>query len=202
MRFHAVISHPRVIMLHPSTQELIRKLCELTVSGHIAWKEGEGENCVFATEGYIVEVGLDPPHLRLLRADGRELERASDVDLAAVAWPEGEGTYATHVSDLASRARRIASGAEAAIERIMASLCAPASAPQEPDSPAHSPERGAAAHPAPAGPPSLMIRGVSARSVQTPDTGFPQPAPGDGPAPAQLAEPPPARGPSVYKPWN
>lgn len=189
-------------MLHPSTQELIRKLCELTVSGHIAWKEGEGQNCVFATEGYIVEVGLDPPFLRLLRADGRELERASDVDLATVAWPEGEGTYATHVADLASRARRIASGAEAAIARIMASLCAPQAAPQGPDSPSQSPERGAGANAPPAGPPSLMIRGVSARSVQTPDTGFPHPASAAGPAPAQPAEPPPARGPSVYKPWN
>ena len=77
-------------MLHPSTQQLIRKLCELTDAGHIAWKEGERQSSRFDSEGYVVEVEAEPPTLRLLRGDGRELERADAADLAATAWPDGQ----------------------------------------------------------------------------------------------------------------
>lgn len=119
-------------MLHPSTQQLIRKLCELTETGAIAWKEGENGRCVFDTEGYQVEITADPPSVRLLQGDGRELERADAADLAA-AWPDGEGTYATRVADMARHAGRIARGAETAIAKILSSLSAPAKKQPEPE---------------------------------------------------------------------
>ncbi len=216
-------------MLHPSTQQLIRKLCELTDTGHIAWKEGERQCSLFESEGYIVEVEAEPPTLRLLRGDGRELERADPADLAATAWPDGGGTYATHVTDLATKAHRIARGAEAAIARILSSLSAPAkpeaataSAPPPPHAapppepqkaepaaaPAAAPspfgavERFAkeapVAKPAPAASPPLLIKGFSARSVQTPESSGARMAPPPAKPPEQAASP----APSIYKPWN
>jgi hypothetical protein len=112
-------------MLHVSTQKLIHKLYALTESGDIAWREGEGAAMVFDTEGYRVEVEGDPPSVRLLGADGKELESAIASDLAATRWPDGEGTFATHVSEMARQAQRIARGAEFAISRILSSLSAP-----------------------------------------------------------------------------
>ncbi len=119
-------------MLHPSTQQLIRKLCELTESGAIAWKEGENGRLLFETEGYQVEIAAEPPAVRLLQGDGRELERADAADLAA-SWPEGDGTYATRVADMARHASRIARGAETAIAKILSSLSAPAKKQPEPE---------------------------------------------------------------------
>lgn len=119
-------------MLHASTQQLIRKLFELTEEGAIAWKEGEAGASVFETEGYIVEVKEDPPGVRLLRADGRELERADTADLLT-AWPGGEETYATKVADMAHHAGRIARGAETAIAKILSSLSAPPKKAVEPE---------------------------------------------------------------------
>lgn len=216
-------------MLHPSTQQLIRKLCELTDTGHIAWKEGERQCSLFESEGYIVEVEAEPPTLRLLRGDGRELERADPADLAATAWPDGGGTYATHVTDLATKAHRIARGAEAAIARILSSLSAPAkpeaataSAPPPPHAapppepqkaepaaaPAAAPppfgavesfaKEAPAAKPAPAASPPLLIKGFSARSVQTPESSSARMAPPPAKPPEQAASP----APSIYKPWN
>lgn len=119
-------------MLHASTQQLIRKLCELTDSGAINWAEGEGQCSVFETEGYLVEIRPEPASVRLLRADGHELERADAEDLAT-AWSDGEGTYATHVADMARRASRIARGAETAIAKILSSLSAPPKKQPEPE---------------------------------------------------------------------
>lgn len=136
-------------MLHPSTQQLIRKLCELTDAGHIAWKEGERQCSRFDSEGYLVEIEAEPPTLRLLRADGRELERADAADLAAAAWPDGQGTYATHVSAMAEKAHRVARGAEAAIARILSSLSAP---PKQQAEPAPAPIAQSAPQPAPSPP--------------------------------------------------
>ena len=206
-------------MLHPSTQQLIRKLCELTETGHIAWKEGERQCSLFESEGYIVEVEAEPPTLRLLRGDGRELERANPADLAATAWPDGGGTYATHVTDLATKAHRIARGAEAAIARILSSLSDPskpaasavASAPPPPHAAPppepHKPEAprssfGAvesfAKEPAPKpAPPQFLIKGFSARSVQTPESSGARMAP-----PAKPQEQAASPAPSIYKPWN
>jgi hypothetical protein len=112
-------------MLHSSTQKFIHTLCDLTASGAIAWKEDERGRVVFETEGYLVEVEADPPGVRLLHADGRELEYSGEADLAATPWPEGNGNYATHVADMARRANRIARGAEQAISKILSSLSAP-----------------------------------------------------------------------------
>jgi hypothetical protein len=245
-------------MLHPSTQQLIRKLCELTDAGHISWKEGERNSSRFESEGYVVEVEAEPPALRLLRGDGRELERANAVDLAATAWPDGEGTYATHVADMAEKAHRVARGAEAAIARILTSLSAPAKHDTPPAPPPHAvpppepvrteaPKRSpVATPPAPVQPvpaplptasspptadfgavnsfdkapapdvpspvpaaatsavpaashPPFMIKGFSARSVQTPESGMVTTAPAPRPQ-ERKPELPPAV--SVYKPWN
>lgn len=119
-------------MLHPSTQQLIRKLCELTQSGAIEWKEGDDQRSIFETEGYVVEIQADPPGVRLLRADGHELESANAEDLAAP-WDENEGTYGTHVADMARRANRVARGAETAIAKILSSLSAPPRKQPEPE---------------------------------------------------------------------
>lgn len=214
-------------MLHPSTQQLIRKLCELTDTGHIAWKEGERQCSLFESEGYIVEVEAEPPTLRLLRGDGRELERANPADLAATAWPDGGGTYATHVTDLATKAHRIARGAEAAIARILTSLsdparpAAPAAAsapppphaapPPEPHKPAPEAPRSSfgavesfakepapAPRPAPVSSPQFLIKGFSARSVQTPESSGVRASPPPAKPQEQAASP----APSIYKPWN
>ncbi len=119
-------------MLHASTQQLIRKLCELTEAGALNWKEGEGQCSVFETEGYVVEIQPEPASVRLLRADGHELERADATDLATP-WGEGDGTYAMHVADMARHASRIARGAETAIAKILSSLSAPPKKQPEPE---------------------------------------------------------------------
>lgn len=112
-------------MLHVSTQKLIHKLWALTQASAIAWSEDEGDALVFDTEGYRVELRGEPPSLRLLGNDGKELESATASDLASTRWPEGEGTFATHVSEMARQALRIARGADLAISQILSSLSAP-----------------------------------------------------------------------------
>lgn len=112
-------------MLHASTQTLIQKLCELTEAGALNWREGERQSSRLDTEGYIVEVEAEPPTVRVVDGKGRELERADAADLRATAWPEGGGSYADHVVQMADRAHRVARGAERAISRILSSLSAP-----------------------------------------------------------------------------
>jgi hypothetical protein len=122
-------------MLHTSTQKLIQKICELTESGDIVWKEAAEGRCRFETEGYQIEVAEEPPLVRLLSPEGRELEKAEAADLA-IAWPGGDGTFTTHVVDMARRAHRVARGAEHAITKILSSLSAPPKksfAPPEPE---------------------------------------------------------------------
>jgi hypothetical protein len=139
------------MMLHISTQQLIRKLCELTEAGSINWKEGEGQCSVFETEGYVVEI-QPAPLVRLLRADGHELERVDAADLA-MPWAEGEGTFATRVTDMAHRANRIARGAEIAIAKILSTLSAPPKARPEPE-----PEPAALAFSAPIDKPPQSVQ--------------------------------------------
>ncbi len=121
-------------MLHVSTQKLIQKLCALTQAGDVAWQEGAGSSVVFETEGYRIEAESDPPSIRVLRSDGKELEGASAADLEAARWPDEDATYATHVADMVRRGRRIARGAEQAISKILSSLSAP---PQKTPQPVH-----------------------------------------------------------------
>jgi hypothetical protein len=122
-------------MLHASTRKLIVKIAELTETGAIAWKEGEGARpcSVFESEGYLIEVTADPPTLRVMQADGREIERADATDLAGEQWPGGGGTFAAQVAAMAERAHRVARGAEAAISRILSSLSAPPQRAPEPE---------------------------------------------------------------------
>jgi hypothetical protein len=185
-------------MLHASTQKLILKLAELTEAGAIAWKEGDSAPpcSVFETEGYFIEVAADPPTVRLLQADGREIERADAADLAETAWPEGEGTFATHVAAMAERAHRVARGAEAAISRILSSLSAPPQRPAEPEPSPAAPEFDAT----PAVPPQAVVRAVESvaalaavsadvESMRRSAPAFSQPLPQSHAAP----EPPPLR---------
>lgn len=119
-------------MLHDSTQRLILKLCEMTDRGEIAWRESAGaeaEVSIYDTEGYAVEVKAVPPGLRILRADGREVERVDDGDLESAPWPLGPGTFATNVQAMAVRAHRVARGAEAAIASILSALASPPRSP-------------------------------------------------------------------------
>ncbi len=119
-------------MLHASTQQLIRKLCELTDAGAINWKEGKDQISVLETEGYVVEIQPEPPSVRLLRGDGQELESADASDLA-MPWGDNQGTFADHVTDMARRANRYARGAETAIAKILSSLSAPPKKAPEPE---------------------------------------------------------------------
>ena len=214
-------------MLHASTQQLIRKLHELTEAGGLAWQEGEQGSSRLETEGYVVEIAEAPPAFRLLRGDGRELEKAAAEDLAAVAWPGGDGsTYATRVAEMAARANRIARGAEQAIATILSSLSAPAKKPAPPPAappaptstapaqianPAQPAAPPAAAAQRPAEPPpplpppkpapTTLTQGLSAWTVQSVE----QSSPADlqrvvvTPKPAA---PSPATGPNIYKPWS
>lgn len=146
-------------MLHASTQQLIRKLCELTDAGAINWKEGKGLISLFETEGYVVEIQPEPPSVRLLRSDGPELESADAADLATP-WGENEGTFADHVADMARRANRYARGAETAIAKILSSLSAPPKKQAEPE-----PEPAAPAFAAVPKPPSTHQASESAAAI-------------------------------------
>ena len=57
-------------MLHPSTQQLICKLHELTQAGSLAWTIGDCDALRLWTEGYVVEIEAAPTTFRLLRDDG------------------------------------------------------------------------------------------------------------------------------------
>jgi hypothetical protein len=177
-------------MLHASTQQLIRKLHELTEAGGLAWKEGEREASRLETEGYIVEVEATPATLRLLRGDGRELEKATAEDLGAVAWPGGDGTYATRVSEMAARAHRIARGAEDAIATILSSLSAPARKP--------APQP---AMPAPAAAPAATAQvpqpPVEAPFGDTPSFAKPSEPPAPAPKPPEPVPPPAPKKPDM-----
>lgn len=185
-------------MLHTSTQQLIRKLHELTAAGALAWKEGEGETSRLETEGYIVEIKGDPATLRLLRGDGRELERADAAELASEKWPEGDGTYATRLTEMSAKARRIAGGAEQAIAKILTSLSAPpktvAAKPaaifgqtKSFVTPAKAP-----APPAPPKPPAPAPAPMAAAPAPTPPPPEPPPSPPVAAAPAPASPPKPA----------
>lgn len=182
-------------MLHASTQQLIRKLHELTEAGGLAWKEGERETSRLETEGYIVEIEATPPGLRLLRTDGRELEKATADDLTSVAWPAGEGTYATRVAEMAAKAHRIARGAEQAIATILTSLSAPAKGPaaQPPaPTPAAPASQAVPAPPAPAPAPTPIQAVVPpvAQSAPQPAPAVEPPQPAPTPAPTAVAAAP------------
>jgi hypothetical protein len=198
-------------MLHASTQQLIRTLRELTEAGSLAWKVGDQETSRLETEGYIVEVAPAPPSLRLLRADGRELETATAEDLAGVDWPNGDGTtYATHVARIAARASRIARGAEQPIATVLSSISAPAMKPAvdrtryqptalfgESASFAKPPKLEPAAAQPPTEPsPDLLARWISAQS--SPATERSAATAIAPPRPPQ----PSASGPNPYKPWS
>jgi hypothetical protein len=115
-------------MLHASTQKLIIKLCELTALGDIQWREGRDGAVVFETEGYAVEIEGQPAKLRVLNSDGDALEHVDADVLAAAPWPSGDGSFADHVSTMATQARRLARGTDHAISRILSSLSAPPAA--------------------------------------------------------------------------
>ncbi len=181
-------------MLHPSTQQLIRKLCELTDAGHIAWKEGERQSSRFESEGYVVEVEAEPPTLRLLRGDGRELERANAADLVATVWPDGDGTYATHLVTMAEKAHRVARGAEAAIARILSSLSAPpkTDADPEPEAPPAATSAPPSPHTAPPAEPPKPETTGQAEPASTPDASPPAFGAIEGFAQPVESAPPPA----------
>ena len=193
-------------MLHASTQQLIRKLYELTSADNLAWTEGAQGAACLETEGYVIEIAAAPPSLRLLRADGRELETAHSDILEAVNWPNGDGTYATRVTEMASRAQRIARGAEQAIATILSSLSQPpttlAAAPttafgQTASSAKAEHVGGSTPQPKPTQP-DMLAHGISVRSVQSAE----QSTPASFERLKQATSRPPTSGPNVYKPWN
>lgn len=199
-------------MLHASTQQLIRKLYELTSAGNLAWTEGSQGSARLETEGYVVEIAAAPPALRLLRADGRELETATFDILAAVNWPGGDGTYATRVTEMAHRAQRITRGADQAVTTILSSLSAapkkPAAEPaaafgQTTSFATTEPVEDSTPPPKPSQP-DMLAHGISARSVQGVEQSTPASFGRFAPASPKPQPPPrPAASQSnVYKPWN
>jgi hypothetical protein len=152
-------------MVHATTQQLIRTLHELTEANVLAWQKAEPAGSRLETEGYVVEVEAQPPTLRLLKADGQLLESADADALAAIAWPVGEGTFATRVAEMAVRASRVSQGAEPPRPAVMSALSAPPKAPSL-AAPIFGRIEGFV-RPAPATRPPPTIRGFSARTVQT-----------------------------------
>jgi hypothetical protein len=165
-------------MLHESTRQLIQKLHELTMRGGLAWREGERQCSVFETEGYQVEIEAEPPTLRVLTNNGRELERASAADLAAEPWPDGSGDYATRLAEMARSANRVARGAEHAIASILSALSAPA-------------KKVEAAPPAPHEPPPAPV--AETKPEPPPVQPAPVAAPEPPPAPRSVSSAPPMR---------
>jgi hypothetical protein len=161
-------------MLHPSTQQLIRKLHELTKAGSLAWTLGDRDALRLWTEGYVVEIEAAPTTLRLLCDDGRVLETATADILAASTWPDSQLSYAERVQEMAADAHRIATGREPVASTAMSSLSAPVMR--------KTPE------PAPSPPASFGATRSFARAT-TPDLLT-------SPAPAA------ARGRNVYSPWT
>lgn len=208
-------------MLHPTTQQLIRKLYELTSTGGLGWQPAEDNASRLETEGYVVEIAAEPPIMRLLRNDGRELERAGAEALAAVPWPGGDGTYATRIAEMASRAQRFALGGTKPNAPALSAVSAPPKSPEPRPAPLASFGRtvsfarpqpqhpvSQAPAPAPVTPPKpadrTPIMSISARSVQsveaTTAADFQRAmASAVAPKPAAPAKQP---GPGIYKPWN
>ncbi len=91
-------------MLHESTQKLIQKLWDLSARGDIPWRASGEAAWAFDTEGYVVEVREDPSELRILRHDGREIERANVEQLTRTRLSSG-GHYGERVAELAGLAR-------------------------------------------------------------------------------------------------
>lgn len=194
-------------MVHSSTQQLIRTLYELTDAGVLSWQAGERDTSRLETEGYVVELAPAPPLVRLLRADGRELERAEPDALAALAWPDGEGTFASRVAEMAARANRIARGAEITAPKSLSAISAPPRDQPRPVALASFGKTQSFVKPAPAPRPPMMTS-LSARSVQTPELATPAAAyQRTAPvAAAMLSRQPEApvkpTGANIYKPWN
>lgn len=200
-------------MVHASTQQLIRKLYELTDAGALAWRMGEREVSRLETEGYVVELEPAPPVVRLLRADGRILERAEPEALAAIAWPDGEGTYASRVTEMATRANRFARGAEPVSAKPLSAIPTP---PLNPPRPKTVPTLASfgktqsfvvkqpASRPAPVAAPPPMLTSLSARSIQTPRLATPSDVFQQNASPASQPPAPVERGPGphIYKPWK
>lgn len=161
-------------MLHPSTQQLICKLHELTRAGSLAWTIGDCDALRLWTEGYVVEIEATPTTFRLLRDDGRVLETATSDILVATRLPDGIGSYADRVQDLAVHAHRIATGRESATPAVMSALSAPAMR---------------AAGPAPSGPTASF--GATQSFARAP-------------RPEQRTDlaPPLARARNIYSPWT
>lgn len=202
-------------MLHPTTQQLIRKLYELTATGGLGWQPAEDNASRLETEGYVVEITAQPPLMRLLRDDGRELERAGTEALAAVPWPSGDGTYATRIAEMADRARGFATSGKPANTPAMSALSAPPKTPVPRATPLASFGRTVSfAKPQPPKPAPIVappkstdrtpIMSISARSVQsveaTTAADFQRAmASAVAPKPAAPAKQP---GPNIYKPWT
>lgn len=204
-------------MLHPTTQQLIRKLYELTSTGGLGWQPAEDNASRLETEGYVVEIAAEPPIMRLLRNDGRELERAGAEALAAVPWPGGDGTYATRIAEMASRAQRFALGGAKPNTPALSAMSAPPKTPEPRPAPLPSfgrtvsfarpqPQEPALSAPVISPKPAdrTPIMSISARSVQcveaTTAADFQRAmASAVAPKPATPAKTP---GPNIYKPWN
>ena len=177
-------------MVHASTQQLIRKLYELTDAGALAWRMGDRETSRLETEGYVVELEPAPPMVSLLRADGRVLERAEPDALAAIAWPDGEGTFASRVTEMAARASRFARGAEAVSTKPLSAISTPPLSPAsgvKPRLAMFGKIESFVKRPAPTPSPPPMMTSISARTVQTPIMMRPAARP---------------TGPDIYKPWK
>lgn len=185
-------------MVHASTQQLIRKLYELTGAGALAWQLSERETSRLETEGYVVELEPAPPTVSLLRADGRLLERAEPDALAAIAWPDGEGTYASRVTEMANRASRLARGAERVSPKPLSAVAAP---------PLGSPKPRIASPLAPFGKTqSFVVRPTHQGAGPGPISSISDVRPIQTPGLAAEEDPEPAAtkrapGSHIYKPW-
>lgn len=93
-------------MLPESTQQLILKLWELDQRGVVPWRRDEGAGDYrFRTEAYVVAVQPSPPHVRILRPEGKLVDEASAAELGATGWPgPRHQRFDDAVSEMARRA--------------------------------------------------------------------------------------------------
>ncbi len=105
-------------MLHISTQKLIEKLLERTLSGTIDWKERVPDGVILETEGYVVELTASPANVKLSQVSGRLLEDVTHEVLESTLNQAGRD-YASIVVELAGEADRYAKGTEQAIASIL-----------------------------------------------------------------------------------
>lgn len=114
-------------MLPESTQQLILKLWELDQRGVVPWRhDSDAGDYRFRTEAYVVAVQPSPPHVRILRPEGKLVDEASAAALGATGWPGPKHQrFDDAVKEMASRALERSSNGSSEMSTGWTSYAAP-----------------------------------------------------------------------------